>query len=93
MVRHEIGTDERPSHALVTVVAELRGEAPTGIQPLARKIDLEALDAFMARAAVPSAWSTAARVSFGGLMIDIDPSEIVVTEPPTREGTPERADQ
>lgn len=46
--RYDIGDDERPSHAVVTVAAVLRGRDPTRMAPLADEVDLDALDRLLA---------------------------------------------
>jgi len=47
-IQHDVGQDETPSEALVTVLAELTGLAPTEMAPLYRFVDLEAIDTVLA---------------------------------------------
>jgi hypothetical protein len=81
-VRYEIGADEPPSHALVTVLSGLTGADPTRMGPLSQHVDLEALDELLATDRRDAPWTTSVRLALDSYAVSIHSSEIVVAELP-----------
>lgn len=75
--RYEIDENESPSHALVAVTSAVTGAAPTGIDPLGRHLDLEAMDAMLASTADESPFSASVVLTAEGLSLAVDAAEIV----------------
>lgn len=77
-VSYGVGTDERPSTALVRVIAELAEERPVDLGPLYGRIDLEALDDLLEHPRRAAAWSPRVVIDLEGHRITIDRSDVVV---------------
>lgn len=75
--RYEIGEDEPPSHALVTVTSAITGTGPTDLEPMGRHVDLEAMDGLLTSTDRSSPLSPSVVFETEGLSLAVRPAAIV----------------
>lgn len=82
--RYEIGDDESPSLALITVLSTLTGVDETEMRSLYTHVDLEAIDAFLASTAGPTFWSGSVQLELNGSVLFVNRDAIAVMADPAR---------
>ena len=77
--RYAIDPDERPTDAVIRAVSTFTDRDPLSLEPLAHRIDPDALDAVFGLDA-PTVEHASIEFTFGGCVVTVEPDVVLVRE-------------